>query len=118
MPTRYNRASLTAADNYLVTLDLSQPFSSNDGSTYHLSVIDPAVPQLKGQTLWSNAANTTLYSYGGHGLGNTSLDEGIWTYDLAGEKWGLQKTSIKPVRLYSGGTFPELYSGGEWADGS
>ncbi|GFG17388.1 hypothetical protein IFM5058_08449 [Aspergillus udagawae] len=88
--------------NYLVDLDLTQPFSIDNGSDYHLSLIDPTVPQLKGQTLWSNAANTTLYSYGGHGLGNTSLDEGIWTYDLADEKWAVQKTSIKPVRLYSG----------------
>jgi hypothetical protein len=104
MSTRNYRASLTATDNYLVHLDLTQPFSINDGSDYHLSLIDPTVPQLKGQTLWSNAANTTLYSYGGHGLGNTSIDEGIWTYDLAGEKWAVQRTSIKPVRLYSGGS--------------
>ncbi|KAF4219466.1 hypothetical protein CNMCM6457_003032 [Aspergillus fumigatiaffinis] len=107
-----------SSHNYLVHLDLTQPFSINDGSDYHLSLIDPTVPQLKGQTLWSNAANTTLYSYGGHGLGNTSIDEGIWTYDLAGEKWAVQRTSIKPVRLYSGASsnVPHLQSS-FWAGG-
>lgn len=70
-----------------------------------MSLVDSDVPKLKDQALWSDQANTTLYSYGGRGASNTSADEGVWTYTIADRKWQLQQTSIKPVRLVGGGTY-------------
>ncbi|KAE8422773.1 hypothetical protein BDV36DRAFT_309790 [Aspergillus pseudocaelatus] len=90
------------SDNYLVQLDLSSSFSTDDGSKYKMSLIDSKVPKIKGQALWSNQDNTTLFTYGGNSLDVTSADQGLWTYTIADGSWKLQQTSIQPVRLQGG----------------
>ncbi|PGH11406.1 hypothetical protein AJ79_04907 [Helicocarpus griseus UAMH5409] len=54
-------------NNYIVELDLTRPFSVEDGSEYKMSLIDGKVPILKDQALWSDKQNTTLFAYGGRG---------------------------------------------------
>jgi hypothetical protein len=90
-------------DNYLVQVDLAQRFSITNGSNYKLSLIDSAVPDLKAQALWSDKANTTLYDYGGHVDSNTTVDDGVWVYDIGQKLWQLQQTIIRPIRLFAGG---------------
>ncbi|KAF9894833.1 hypothetical protein FE257_004454 [Aspergillus nanangensis] len=90
------------SNNYLVELDLTSAFSTDDGSKYRMSLVDSSVPKLKDQALWSDKANTTLYSYGGRGASDTSADEGLWTYTIKNQEWKLQQASIKPVRLVGG----------------
>ncbi|KAL2816667.1 hypothetical protein BJX63DRAFT_419866 [Aspergillus granulosus] len=91
-----------STNNYLVEVDLSDPLDLSDGANYNLSLIPSNVPSLKGQALWSNQRNTTLYSYGGLGANNILADEGAWTYTLGNGEWELQSGSIKPVRLSYG----------------
>lgn len=38
--------------NYMIELPLDQSLDLNDGSTYRMSLIDTAVPELKGQAFW------------------------------------------------------------------
>ncbi|KAL4919697.1 hypothetical protein BDW62DRAFT_209634 [Aspergillus aurantiobrunneus] len=90
------------SNNYLVELNLSAPIDLGDGANYKLSTIPSNVPKLKDQALWANAANTTLFSYGGRGANGTSSDDGVWTYNIADNSWRIQQTSVKPVRLVSG----------------
>ncbi|KAE8313114.1 hypothetical protein BDV41DRAFT_564630 [Aspergillus transmontanensis] len=80
------------SDNYIVQLDLSASFSTDDGSKYKMSLVDSE----------SDKANTTLFTYGGNYLDVTSVDQGLWTYTIADGSWKLQQTSIKPVRLQGG----------------
>ncbi|KAE8163035.1 hypothetical protein BDV40DRAFT_264045 [Aspergillus tamarii] len=91
-----------SSNNYLVQLDLSSSFSTDDGSKYKMSLIDSKVPKMKGQALWSDKDNTTLFTYGGNYLDVTSVDQGLWTYTIADRSWKLQQTSIQPVRLQGG----------------
>ncbi|KAB8264201.1 hypothetical protein BDV32DRAFT_135551 [Aspergillus pseudonomiae] len=90
------------SDNYLVQLDLSSSFSTDDGAKYKMSLVDGAVPKIKDQAMWSDKDNTTLFTYGGRGVDDTSVDQGLWTYTIADGSWKLQQTSIKPVRLQGG----------------
>ena len=92
-----------AIDNYLVTLDLSSQVSLDDGANYRMSLINSSFPTLKGQALWSDQDNTTLYAYGGAGLGTTSVDGGIWTYDITSKSWGVEESDVDPPRLTDGG---------------
>ncbi|KAE8379096.1 hypothetical protein BDV26DRAFT_176784 [Aspergillus bertholletiae] len=91
-----------ASNNYLVELDLSSSFSTDDGAKYKMSLVDAEVPKIKDQAMWSNRDNTTLFTYGGRGVNNISVDQGLWTYTIADGSWKLQQTSIKPVRLQGG----------------
>ncbi|GMG28752.1 unnamed protein product [Aspergillus oryzae var. brunneus] len=100
-------------DNYLVQLDLSSSFSTDDGAKYKMSLVDSEVPKIKGQALWSDKANTTLFTYGGNYLDVASVDQGLWTYTIADGSWKLQQTSIKPVRLQGGGMSYSIYA---WLD--
>ncbi|KAE8394107.1 hypothetical protein BDV23DRAFT_179911 [Aspergillus alliaceus] len=52
--------------------------------------------------MWSKKDNITLSTNGGRGVGEASVDQGLWTYNIADESWQLQQTSIKPVRLQGG----------------
>ncbi|KAK2775506.1 hypothetical protein FQN52_003975 [Onygenales sp. PD_12] len=102
-----------SSHNYLVQLDLTKQFSIHDGSKYKMSLIRPKVPTLKDQALWTDKDNTTLFTYGGRGASNTSIDNGLWTYTIADKSWKLQTTSIRPVR-FSGGVYvnvPSIQSG-------
>ncbi|KAK2743719.1 hypothetical protein FQN55_007122 [Onygenales sp. PD_40] len=94
-----------SSHNYLVQLDLTKRFSIHDGSKYKMSLIRPKVPTLKDQALWTDKDNTTLFTYGGRGASNTSIDNGLWTYTIADKSWKLQTTSIRPVRFSGGGMF-------------
>ncbi|EEP76020.1 conserved hypothetical protein [Uncinocarpus reesii 1704] len=94
--------NLASIDDYLVQLDLTRKFSVDVGSYYRMSLIDPAIPKLKDQALWSSQDNSTLYCYGGRGVSNTSADNGIWTYKTAEKTWQLQQASVRPVRLVKG----------------
>ncbi|KAE8141236.1 hypothetical protein BDV38DRAFT_268517 [Aspergillus pseudotamarii] len=77
-------SSLT--NNYLVQLDLSSSFSTDDVSKIKMSLVDSKVPKIKG----------------GNSLNVTSVDQGLWTYTIADGSWKLQQTSIQPVRLQGG----------------
>lgn len=91
-------------DNYFIKLDLSAPVDLQDGSNYKLSLVPTKVPKLRDQALWSNQANSTLFSYGGRSpSGKRPDDGGVWMYNIADGSWEEQKTSVKPVRLIEGG---------------
>lgn len=91
-----------ASHNYLVQLNLSSSFAIDDGAKYKMSLVDSKIPKIKDQAMWSNKGNTTLFTYGGRGVDNTTVDQGLWTYTIADGSWQLQQTSIKPVRLQGG----------------
>ncbi|KAB8233993.1 uncharacterized protein BDW43DRAFT_310668 [Aspergillus alliaceus] len=67
-----------------------------------MSLVDTEVPKLKDRAMWSKKDNITLSTNGGRGVGEASVDQGLWTYNIADESWQLQQTSIKPVRLQGG----------------
>lgn len=91
-------------DNYLIELDLSAPVDLQNGSNYKLSLIPTDVPTLKDQALFSNQANSTLFSYGGRSPNREKPDDGgVWMYHISDGSWEEQKTSVKPVRLIEGG---------------
>ncbi|KAL5047125.1 hypothetical protein BDW71DRAFT_181117 [Aspergillus fruticulosus] len=75
-----------------------------------MSLIPSDVPTLKDQALWSNSANTTLFSYGGRGANSTSADNGAWAYSISDASWQVQMSSVSPVRLVDGAyvNVPEL----------
>ncbi|KAJ5648013.1 hypothetical protein N7490_004385 [Penicillium lividum] len=93
---------LNASNNYLVTLDLTSSFSTSEGKNYKMSKIDATVPKVKDMALWSNAANTTLYQYGGRYLGSVTSENTVWTYTAKNESWNAQEGSVPPKRLEYG----------------
>lgn len=90
-------------DNYLVTLDLTSASSTSDGKNYKMTKIDSLVPKIKDMAFWSNAANSTLYQYGGRYLDNVTSENTIWTYTVGDKSWDAQVGSIQPTRLEYGG---------------
>lgn len=91
-------------DNYFIKVDLSAPVDLQDGSNYKLSLIPTDVPKLRDQALWSNQANSTLFSYGGRSPNGKKPDAGgVWMYSISDGSWEEQKTSVEPVRLIEGG---------------
>lgn len=85
-----------------MTIDLTSSFSTTDGSNYHLTKIDPTVPKVKNQAFWSNAANTTIYMYGGRYVSQSPVDSAIWQYSIQDGTWSMQQGSIQPTRLVYG----------------
>jgi hypothetical protein len=90
-------------DNYLVTLDLTSSFETSEGKNYKMTKINTEVPKIKDMALWSNAANTTLYQYGGRFLENITSENTIWTYATKKKSWNKQDGTIQPSRLEYGG---------------
>lgn len=104
LPAWNSRLLTCRKDNYLIELDLSAPVDLQNGSNYKLSLIPTDVPTLKDQALWSNQANSTLFSYGGRSPnGERPDDGGVWMYRISDGSWEEQKTSVKPERLIEGG---------------
>lgn len=105
-------------NSYLIELPLTEMLNLDEGSTYHMRLVDPAVPKLKGQAFWyadhwrleaqadivrSNSANDTLFTYGGQALSNVTSGDGAWLLSVNDGSWRQQASSIKPVRLEQGG---------------
>lgn len=61
------------------------------------------VPKIKDMALWANAANTTLYQYGGRYLENITTDNTIWTYNVKDESWATLEGSTQPAQREYGG---------------
>ncbi|KAJ5916588.1 hypothetical protein N7504_000603 [Penicillium tannophilum] len=90
---------LNSSNNYLVTLDLTSSFSTSEGKNYKMSKLpNSIVPKIKDMALWANAANTTLYQYGGRYLEDITTDNAIWTYNVNDKSWAAQEGSVQPAQ--------------------
>ena len=75
-----------------------------------MTKIDTSVPKIKDMALWTNAANDTLYQYGGRYLENITTGTTVWTYNVQDKSWDAQQGSIQPTQLEAGGEFNVVQS--------